>query len=127
MHVYRVKKSTVSLLLSLTLGLASLGIGAPSAQARENCGPSLWKEVKMLARTCIYLEKSGRRCEAIRVFSGRSASFYLGDALYRVRMEESAYSDGGDLDDLYIERDDGCQLERKNVLAFGDILAALAR
>ena len=127
MKIYSVKKSTVSLLLSITLGLASLGVGVSSAQARENCGPALWKEVKSLARTCVDLEKSGRGCEAIRIFSGRSASFYLGDALYRVRMEESAYSDGGDLDDLYIEREDGCQLERKNVLAFGDILAALAR
>jgi len=120
-----------SLTVSVSFALAACAFVAPAhaeTESRPGCSPALWTEVKMLARDCARDLKTGRGCTYIKVYStGRSAAFYLGDDLYRVRMEESAYSDGGDLDDLYIEREDGCRLTRKNVPAFGDILAALAR
>lgn len=124
MKTLTAKKSTVSLLL---LALVTMGLGASPAQARDYCGPALWNQVKLLARNCSEKLKHGRGCAEIRIYSGRSAAFVIGGAVYRVRMEESAFSDGGDLDDVYIDRDDGCQLERKNVPAYGDIVAALAR
>lgn len=120
------KKPTVLLPLVLA-GLAFAGTNASTAYARGYCGPRLWPEVKKLARTCLATERAGRPCRGIRVYGGRSAAFYLGNDLYRVRIEESEFSDGGDLDDVYIVRDDGCQLERRNVPAFGDVLRALAR
>lgn len=120
-----------SLTVSVSFALAAFASVAPAqaaSESRPGCTPALWSEVKMLARDCAHDRKTGRGCTYIKIYSGgRSAAFYLGDDLYRVRMEESAFSDGGDLDDLYIEREDGCQLTRKNVPAFGDILAALAR
>lgn len=122
----QMKKPTVLLPLVL-LGLAFAGTDSSTAHARGYCGPRLWPEVKKLARTCLETERAGRQCRNIRVYGGRSAAFYLGNDLYRVRMEESEHSDGGDLDDVYIVRDDGCQLERRNVPAFGNILRALAR
>jgi hypothetical protein len=124
MKISAFKKSTVS--LAFFLAFASLT--ASPSQANEYCGPNLWARVKNLARECIYRERTtGKNCGLIRVSGDRSATFILNDAVYRVRMEESAFSDGGDLDDLYVDRDDGCQLGRKNVLAYGNILQALAR
>ncbi len=124
MKISVLKKST----LSLALLLAFASLTASPAQAREYCGPGLWPQVKNMARECLNQQRAtGKNCGLIRVSAGRSATFILNDAVYRVRMEESAFSDGGDLDDLYVDRDDGCQLGRKNVLAYGNILQALAR
>ncbi|GEM_PF-3104964 len=122
------KNLQLTVSLSLFLAAASFGATLNTASASDSyCGPLVWAEVKALARDCATKIQSGGKCANIKLYSTRAAAFYLGGALYRVRMEESAFADDGDLNDLYVERDDGCQLQRKNVPAFGNIINALAR
>src|SRR4051794_35869043 len=92
------KKSTVSLSLLFVAPLLNASV---AMAADLPCGPGLWREVKALAQDCQAIQRTGKHCGLIRVSSGRFATFLIGDAVYRARIEESVYSDGGDLDDLY--------------------------
>lgn len=113
------------LLTAALLVTAALSAGGVKA-ATPVCSKLLWVEVKMLARECLAQEKAGRVCEKIRLSSRDSAYFVLHRSEFRVTLRESAYSDGGDLNDIAIEREDGCRLMRRNVPAYGDILQAMA-
>lgn len=114
--------------------LVSLSAGSALAanDVSSHCGPALWLEVKMLAEDCREQIAAGEECEVIQFFQGDSdtaqrAAFRLNGQEYSAELFESQYSDGGDLNDLLIKRDDGCRLERTSIPAFGDLLKALAR
>lgn len=118
---------SVLILVGSGASFYSASAHASTNNAPSDCAPFLWKEVKNLARYCLAEEAQGRPCAEIHFISARSASFVLNDLVYRVHLKESPESDGGDLNDVFIQRDDGCRLERRNVLAYGDLIAALAR
>lgn len=114
--------------LCLVLGIAFIGsVEAASFSQSASCHPVLWKEVKKLAIECAAQLDAGEKCDAIQFFDDRSASFRLQGHEYQVDLIDSRFSDGGDLNDLLIRRDDGCQLERTTIPAFGDLLKALSR
>ncbi len=133
-RLLKVKKSTALISLVQVFGIALLGLAswnsvsasAASFDRSENCRPALWLEVKKLALDCSGQIEAGEKCEAIQFFKGQSASFRLRGHEYVATLTDSAFSDGGDLNDLMIRRDDGCELERTSVPAFGDLLKALA-
>jgi len=118
----------------LVVALFSL-VSLSSALADDvssHCGPALWKEVKMLAEDCRAQIAAGDECEVLQFFQGddsttQRAAFRLNGQEYSAELFESQYSDGGDLNDLLIKRDDGCRLERTSIPAFGDLLKALSR
>jgi len=55
----------------------------------------------------------------------RSASFELRSVQFQAEIVESPDSDGGDLNDVFVDGDDGCQLELRNTMS-SDLLEALA-
>jgi hypothetical protein len=130
-----VKKSTVSLpvsasvlnvLFALGLALGASNVGQANEGGRD-CAPSAWSEVKKLAEDCLALRESGEECGFIALENdAQSASFEIRGYEYRAEILESVYSDGGDLNDVLMDRDDGCKYELRNVPAFGDLLKALA-
>lgn len=115
------------------LVLAPLGSVFAADDFSSDCRPSLWTEVKKLAEDCHEQIAAGDTCERIQFFyqddssNPQSAAFRLNGHEYHAELFESPYSDGGDLNDLRIERDDGCQLERTAIPAFGNLLKALSR
>lgn len=124
------KKSIISrsfaLISSFSLTVFAALSVASSAFAAEECNPYLWREVRSVARACQRAQRAGHRCRDFRFFSQSAASFRMGKAEFRVTLFDSAYSDDGDLNDLIIQRNDGCRLERRNIPAYGDLLDALA-
>lgn len=80
----------------------------------------------MLAEECLEQRASGDKCDSIVFSNARSASFEIQGSSYKVELTDSELSDGGDLNDVLIDRDDGCTFELRNIPAFGDLLQALA-
>lgn len=114
--------------LGLVLGIVLVGSAqAASLSESVSCEPILWREVKNLALQCEEQLNAGEKCDAIQFFDDRSASFRLHGHEYQVSLVDSRFADGGDLNDLFIQRDDGCRLERISIPTFGDLLKALGR
>lgn len=116
----------------LVVASAAVNSVRANEDLNSSCHPALWTEVKKLADNCMYQTQAGEKCDAIQFYQGTSsefriASFRLNGHEYRAELFDSQFSDGGDLNDLIVERDDGCQLERTAIPAFGDLLGALTR
>jgi hypothetical protein len=128
-------KSPILVTATLALGLALWTTVAATAGENgsfSSCSPALWPEVKKLAESCLALREDGELrengdCDGIALEKdARSASFNLGDVRFEAEISDSENSDGGDLNDVLIRGDDGCELELRDVFAAGDLLAALA-
>jgi hypothetical protein len=125
MKISKLKKSTVSLfVLALSASVSSVNAAALPA---GDCHPAVWQEVRKLAEDCLALREDGKDCDAL-AFSdeSRTVSFVIGRSEFKAEIVDSVYSDGGDLNDVLMDRDDGCQYELRNVPAFGDLVKALA-
>lgn len=118
------KRSIHSKLLLSVLAITLLGF-ASTSQA-SSCRPALWLEVKKLADECTAQIESSEECVGIHFSEEQSASFRIGGHDYSAQLLDSPFTDGGDLNDLLIRRDDGCQLLRTAVPAFGNLLEALS-
>lgn len=128
------KKQYVSVsFLAALLGAAMAQADAHSVQE----SPDFWKKLNELVAQCSVktyslvqgvktygpLRSSCRELQA----DGDHATFVLEGERFTARIEESADSDGGDLDDVYVQNSQGSVIaNRHNVLAYDDILLGLA-
>lgn len=108
---------------------------AESPSVQEN--PDFWKKLNALVAQCSvkpYSLVQGVKtygplrssCQELQT-NGNRATFVLEGETFFARIEESADSDGGDLDNVYVQNSQGSVIaNRHNVLAYDDILLGLA-
>jgi hypothetical protein len=127
MKISKIQKSTFSLSVSLLALAATLGFATASERPTGDCHPAVWQEVRKLAEDCLALRDDGKNCDALawNEESG-TASFSIRGSEFTAEIVDSEFSDGGDLNDVLMDRDDGCQYELRNVPAYGNLLKALA-
>jgi hypothetical protein len=126
----------IAVLASVAVGVGSFGLG--TAMANDEVSPQFFEEVSSLVVRCAVLpvaySSQGRKisgnlrstCKDLEVFPN-SARFVLNGEVHFAHLFESEFSDGGDLNDLEVTREDGTVIGRKqSVLAYGDVLLALA-
>ena len=99
--------------------------------------PGFWKKLNALVAQCAVKPYSLVRgmktygplrssCQELQA-NGDRAVFVLEGETFSARIVESADSDGGDLDDVYVQNSQGAVIaNRHNVLAYDDILLGLA-
>jgi hypothetical protein len=123
------------------IGLVAVGLlGASLAHAGGSSvqdSPEFWQKLNTLVAQCTvkpYSLVQGVKtygslrsfCQEIQV-NGDHASFVLDGEQFSARIEESEDSDGGDLDNVYVQNSSGAVIaQRHNVLAYNDILLGLA-
>jgi hypothetical protein len=123
----------IGLITISLLGAAIAHADTPPVQE----SPEFWNKVNTLVAQCTvkpYALVQGVKtygslrstCRELQV-SGDQASFILDGEQFSARIEESADSDGGDLDNIYVQNSNGAVIaQRHNVLAYNDILLGLA-
>lgn len=113
---------------------ASLSFSGTSLAAGSN--HNILSELHDLALKCAiqpYNYVNGKKvygrlksiCAEVKV-SGEVARFEIGKHTYQVVLEDSALSDGGDLNNISITNEKGGLVaHRSNIAAFGDVLLAI--
>jgi hypothetical protein len=122
---------TSSLLFSL------ISLAAPQGSLARETSPD-WAVLRSFVQSCAVqpyaVGSRGRKilgslrsiCPELEVEAGK-ARFVLEGKTYEAHLSESAYSDGGDLNELEVRTPEGTTLlKAAPILAFGDILLALA-
>lgn len=115
------------------LGAAMAHADVPSVQE----SPDFWKKLNNLVSQCAvkpYTVVQGVKaygplrslCQELHA-EGNQAEFVLDGETFSAQMQESADSDGGDLDDISVQNSQGAAVaQRQNVLAYDDVLLGLA-
>jgi hypothetical protein len=124
--------------LSISLLFLSAAALADPAQSSTRAQERFWTDVRDLVSRCsvqeIDRDSSGRiasshlrsSCAELEV-RGATATFTIEGETFVASMTESTLSDDGDLWNVYVQDSEGRLVAtRTNVLAFGDILLALA-
>jgi hypothetical protein len=116
--------------------LASAGLAQADVQDGDSSPAGFWDGLKTLASECVvrpYTLQEGQKtyghtesdCHGLKV-NGPKAVFEIDGQLYVAYVQDSADSDGGDLNDLFVQDASGVVvIQEHNVLAFGDVLWAL--
>ncbi len=127
-------------MISVSLNvLALVAVSTLVAPASASAGDvAFWSEVKGLVARCVVqpvsIDENGQkvyaklasRCHELRV-NRTGAKIIIGDKILQAVLTESEQADGGDLDHVSIRDSFGREVaSAKNVLAYGDILLALA-
>ena len=133
--MFSIRTSIVAILVSL----AALNASADPQTVRPNPSSFSWDLTRHLVLNCavqpVRTREDGRFeslparsiCPAELSVDGNIARFEVQKKSYTAVLTESEDSDGGDLNDLVIMNSKGRTVAREqNILAFGDILVALA-
>jgi len=123
------KKTTIALLLLTTLP----GHGLLSEAKKE-----ILFDIKEQTKKCTvqtvatqgedkHVTSYRSTCKTLRLLSPSSAQIYIDAEWFIAKITESAESDGGDLDDLFVYNSKGKLVaKRTNIAAYDNIVVAMA-
>jgi len=119
------------------LGFFISSVAAPIPQAKADSFS--WPSLQRLLKRCVVIPTGevepgyfqttnwASTCPRELKVTNSTAWFHLNGTEYQATMTDSLYSDGGDLNDVIVRTLQGTEVgRRENVLAYGDILLALA-
>jgi hypothetical protein len=114
--------------------LTTIAAAALTTDVKKELLLDIKEETKKCAVEVLTLNRENKEvagyethCETLKLISSTEAQVFIDGAWFVARVQESAESDGGDLDDLFVYNDrNELVAQKSNVAAYDSIVKAMA-